>query len=480
MWRSLLKTFCEAWAAAPQVISCACVLFCDPPPGRIHPRRARPAHLHTGLLLLLGVASASNFQENTSVIAYVPLGKVGSSSIRTLLTEYNRRRGWKKQLCYVSRGNDRQPSLLRAGQRPYGCTDLPDGTAIQAGHGFCELVHHFTGRRCRYFTVLREPASRMVSEWAYFCHGCRENNRFCLTNQSEVRIALEHNQHLLREADGRPQETPMNSCPEMSLIDYAAMRPCTYVCGFGSDMSIVVLDNKTFARRPTLEAALRNLQSPMMTVLFTEELAYGGVDYLWHAVLNRNETEARPTLPHQNKGPSTPAPLASDIDALKRLLALDIHLYWTLHALMGRELSGRTTLGCRHEQRAGAFSAAAGRPHAKGYTSTPHSQKCKIPGRVRGAGQLVYSILSVLPVFSDGAAGVRGSLGFPLRSVEGDRARRSGTFSARTRGKAPERCSTSFPAVNYCSHLNISTCRGLQKKKIIGFELKAAPNARIR
>ena len=40
---------------------------------------------------------------------------------------------------------------------------------------------------------------------------------------------------------------------------------------------------------------------------------------------------------------------------------------------------------------------------------------------------------------------------------------RADRYRILARGKAPKRCSTFF-AVNYCSHLNISTCRGLQKK----------------
>ena len=37
-------------------------------------------------------------------------------------------------------------------------------------------------RPSRYFMVIREPMSRLLSEWRYFCLGCAKGGKFCGRN----------------------------------------------------------------------------------------------------------------------------------------------------------------------------------------------------------------------------------------------------------------------------------------------------------
>ena len=70
--------------------------------------------------------------------------------------------------------------------------------------GFCSEEH---GRACEYIAVLREPISRMISSYNYFCVACMEG-RHC-PNEDE------------RSIHGY-------TCPAMSLVDYARAQGTTY------------------------------------------------------------------------------------------------------------------------------------------------------------------------------------------------------------------------------------------------------------
>lgn len=290
-------------------------------------------------LALLQASAITSIEEvahaDDDLIAYVPLGKVGSSSFRHFLAIRNEIHFGTEALCYanIKKGD--------GGAVPHTkCLDLPAGTVVQASHGFCELAHHFTQRRCRYITLMREPVARYISDWSYFCRSCSEGGRACPQEPQVVREASAHNQRLPREVDGRPRARPKNSCPNMSVIDYASMylatytTPTHYVQHFGHDMGTIAFDNKTFLRAPTIEHALRNLHMPNMMVLFTEELSVGGLEYLWRSVLH--EEGPPPPFTVANRGNHHhAAQAANDTDALTRILALDIYIYWNMHALWG-------------------------------------------------------------------------------------------------------------------------------------------------
>jgi hypothetical protein len=51
------------------------------------------------------------------------------------------------------------------------------GDAIAIGsYGDCRAV---APRKCQYFTVLRDPVARRVSEYDWFCRACKEGNKYC-------------------------------------------------------------------------------------------------------------------------------------------------------------------------------------------------------------------------------------------------------------------------------------------------------------
>lgn len=48
------------------------------------------------------------------------------------------------------------------------------GDAVAIGHyGDCAAI---APRKCQYFTVLRDPVERRVSEYNWFCYACKESD----------------------------------------------------------------------------------------------------------------------------------------------------------------------------------------------------------------------------------------------------------------------------------------------------------------
>ena len=156
------------------------------------------------------------------MVAWIAFSKVGSTSMSALLAHRATHKGWKK---YVPDDDWRlcRSYKLSPGMEP-DCADVPNDYVVPAQLGFCELIGTTTGRKCRYMTVLREPISKIVSEWNYFCRDCRETRRFCSTVRSadtpsvmrqEIHHTLEHamslNTKLSRNAHGVPLRC-MQSC----------------------------------------------------------------------------------------------------------------------------------------------------------------------------------------------------------------------------------------------------------------------------
>ena len=99
--------------------------------------------------------------DNATLTVYVPIDKSGSTTVRGALL---RSRAWG--LCILG----------RPGTRAQG-DPVCRGDAIAIGsYGDCRAV---APRKCQYFTVLRDPVARRVSEYDWFCRACKEGNKYC-------------------------------------------------------------------------------------------------------------------------------------------------------------------------------------------------------------------------------------------------------------------------------------------------------------
>ena len=141
------------------------------------------------------------------------------------------------------------------------------------GYGVCSMF----GRACRYFTILREPVTRMISAYNYFCLSCAERGKFC--------------------DDQRNTSAHFNArCPQMRFLEFASIYANLYTWRFSSrytfdprDRDVVAADPKQYylhsidgfpENDPLTEsdfvAASNALNAPDMLVLKTEELNTGG------------------------------------------------------------------------------------------------------------------------------------------------------------------------------------------------------------
>ena len=92
------------------------------------------------------------------------------------------------------------------------------GTA-EVGYGFPFGACSFTSRPCRYFTILREPISRLISAYNYFCLDCKDRHKFCATQQGRP------------AKNDRPawvRKCMLSTCPNMSFLDWAKLHANLY------------------------------------------------------------------------------------------------------------------------------------------------------------------------------------------------------------------------------------------------------------
>lgn len=188
------------------------------------------------------VATTSLTVATTSLTVFVHVGKTGSSTAREWLRSAgscDKIHGSHAIACGDDTGGKNhahrnahsntpgQPWLCdtRLSTESRGLDDprcANRDVVVGDGFGSCARVQPST-RPCSYFTILREPMSRLMSEWRYFCLGCAEGRKFC----------------------GRDVTT---SCPNMSIAEWAARQPNQYTRHFGQAWARHVPANDSYGR----------------------------------------------------------------------------------------------------------------------------------------------------------------------------------------------------------------------------------------
>jgi len=228
---------------------------------------------------------------------------------------------------HVNRGD----GLMHPGKRP-PCSSVPAGYVVQTDFGFCELMRKFANRSCRYMTLLREPVSRIASDWNYFCVDCAEGGSKCPArhNQTELMKRVSYNDALRRDEDGVPLSRPVNSCPRMGFVDYAKFEGNKYLQAFGGDLQAITSGHvpaSQLSESAHLERAMHALHRPDMLVLITEELSHGALPMLWEDL---GESMALPNIPRRNSHGHDHVPTVNETQAVGKILTMDTQLYQSI------------------------------------------------------------------------------------------------------------------------------------------------------
>ena len=139
---------------------------------------------------------------------------------------------------------------------------------------------------------------------------------------------------------------PRNTCPRMSVVDYAALKGNVYTDMFDLVVSTVTTINTELCdesdaarvrrrgRQPSLQMAQRALLRPDMLVMFTEDLSHGGLDPLWR-LLNESSNSIE-KLQHVGTRNAyhgqTVEPMPNETRALQMVLSSDVQLYSSVRA----------------------------------------------------------------------------------------------------------------------------------------------------
>ena len=102
-----------------------------------------------------------------AVITFIHIFKAGGSTVKNVLTLSALLAGWFTSIAPSDIG---WPSFVA---EPEETRSIPRYISGAHGLGHCEL----TARPCMYFTVLRDPIDRLVSEYDYFCIKGREQRK---------------------------------------------------------------------------------------------------------------------------------------------------------------------------------------------------------------------------------------------------------------------------------------------------------------
>ena len=291
---------------------------------------------------------AATTMPRSPLTVFVHVGKTGSSTARhwlwTVATRCDEHTNLTKQVkhhieqpdcswvCDLSEQGTRSES--RGLDNPL-CASKDVVTAD--GYGSCARAKPAT-RPCRYFTVLREPISRLLSEYRYFCRGCAERGKFCgravTTRCPNMTIAewaaRQPNQYVRNFGQGWARHVPAND-------SHARAYYCSYVSGFtrrgcGDEAGSLVSTPPPDLTELDLERAAAALSAPDMLTLWTDQLESpsDGWPRLAHWLQGTRAGHALAAAPlpePDNVGHNHDEPLAEELRAACEINTFDCRLY---------------------------------------------------------------------------------------------------------------------------------------------------------
>lgn len=226
-----------------------------------------------------GVPEAPSTAQLGQVFAWVMLGRVGSTTMRAVLEHRSMLHGWtvQKEDTDAIRGEDGisyDPYLCHSSgnmldSKPLKCLEQPTGAVITTiYYGYCDRIF----RPCRYFTLMRDPVARMISDYKHFCRNCAENGLQCRLLKAEKELwARRH-----------PGEPLPQTCPKISITEYARRRANPYVRRFSlvdaHELMEGAWSSLGYARKvgeQHYQSALDVLTRDNMLVVWLEELSVG-------------------------------------------------------------------------------------------------------------------------------------------------------------------------------------------------------------
>ena len=244
-----------------------------------------------------------------AVAVHVQVDKTGSCSVRRWLQLAQNKTLDTKWLCSWFKEHDRSE-----------CADADVWIGDRPGPGGNKGVCQASRRPCRHFVTLREPMSRIVSEYAYYCLQCRDRGKFC----------------------GRQVHTGCGTKTPPSFVAWAKRQANHYTRHFGSmtapqqwyDRYLSGFANESKVTKQDVSTALRWLQDERRLVLWTDTLNESGFATLarWFNVRRVADAVSRVPPQHVNRqaglrSPSVHWPSASDRQSACALNWADCELY---------------------------------------------------------------------------------------------------------------------------------------------------------